>query len=283
MKVLAAAILIVGTICVGVSEAQASPSSTVRAPGYDRLGLIVGRWTIKGREDKFMEVCRWYDGNFHVICETENKRADGAIGYGMSILGYIPVTDTYSYHGMGSNGRNETMTGTFADGILEFTAETVDNGAPALSRVRMGPFSEHEVPFVAESSGDRVNWTTNAKFTYVRLESPNPVAQDTLPLFAVQIRTGARWDAAKPPQEQRHFRDHSANLKRLRDAGHLVAGARYSEVGLVILTAESEAQARAMMDQDPSFEAGIFRYEVHPFDVFYSGSLQGRPRNPDEK
>lgn len=107
---------------------------------------------------------------------------------------------------------------------------------------------------------------------------PSPVATDAMPLFAVQIRTGAKWDATKPPQEQFHFREHSANLKRLRDAGHLIMGARYSDIGLIILAAESEAQARAMMDADPSFEAEIFRYEVHPFNVFYSGSLQAAPR-----
>jgi len=106
---------------------------------------------------------------------------------------------------------------------------------------------------------------------------------NALPLFAVQIRTGDRWDAAKPPQEQLHFRDHSANLKRLREAGNLIMGARYSDVGLIILAAESETQARAMMDEDPSFEAGIFRYEVHHFSVFYPGSLQAAPRKASGK
>jgi hypothetical protein len=34
----------------------------------------------------------------------------------------------------------------------------------------MGPFSGPEVPFVAESSTDRMNWTTDATLTYVRLD-----------------------------------------------------------------------------------------------------------------
>lgn len=105
------------------------------------------------------------------------------------------------------------------------------------------------------------------------------VAQDNpLPLFAVEIRTGAKWDAAKPPQEQAHFREHSQNLRRLREAGHLVMGARYGEVGLVVLAAADAAAARAMMDADPSMEAGTFRYELHPFSVFYGGTLAPRPR-----
>jgi hypothetical protein len=28
------------------------------------------------------------------------------------------------------------------------------------------------------------------------------------------------------------------------------------------------------MEQDPSFAAGTFVYEVHPFNVFYAGELQ---------
>lgn len=122
-----------------------------------------------------------------------------------------------------------------------------------------------------------VSWTSDAG------EPAAAPAVDTLPLFAVQIRTGAKWDAAKAPQEQALFREHSANLKRLRDAGRLIVGARYSDVGLVILAAESEAHARAMMDEDPSFAAGTFRYEVHPFNVFYSGSVQARPARAENK
>jgi hypothetical protein len=123
--------------------------------------------------------------------------------------------------------------------------------------------------------------------TFLALAPEDSVAQpamasepvvEALPLFAVQVRTGPTWDASKPPHEQLHFRDHSANLKRLRDAGHLIVGARYSDLGLIILAAESEAQVRSMMDGDPSFGAGIFRYEVHPFNVFYPGTLKAVPR-----
>lgn len=106
------------------------------------------------------------------------------------------------------------------------------------------------------------------------LGASTALAQETPSLFAVQIRTGEKWDATKPPQEQLHFRAHSANLKRLRDAGQLIVGARYSDVGLIVLEASSETQARAMMDEDPSFAAGIFRYELSPLNVFYPGTLK---------
>lgn len=173
MKAFTAALVIGGAILHSIAGlAQTGTTMIARPSGYDRLGSLVGRWTMKGSEGKFLEACRWYDGNFHVICETEGKRADGSIGRGMSVLGYLPDKDRYTYLGIGSTGRNETMSGTFADGVLEFTAESVENGKTLVSRVRMGPFSGREVPFVAESSADRVNWTVDASFTYVRLDGP---------------------------------------------------------------------------------------------------------------
>jgi uncharacterized protein YciI len=97
-------------------------------------------------------------------------------------------------------------------------------------------------------------------------------------LFAVEIKTGPSWDHNKAPNEQAQFREHSANLKKLRDAGQIVVGARYSDKGLLIFTAKSVAEVKQLMDQDPSISAGTFKYEVHDFNVFYSGTLQARPR-----
>ena len=109
---------------------------------------------------------------------------------------------------------------------------------------------------------------------------PTAASVPELPLFAVEITTGPKWDTTKPPPDQAYFREHSAVLKRLREAGHLVMGARYADKGLVVLAAENEAAARAMMNDDPSMKAGTFKYEVHAFNVFYGGTLQSRPRKP---
>ena len=102
---------------------------------------------------------------------------------------------------------------------------------------------------------------------------PAVAAPSELPLFAVEITIGSKWDQSKPPQEQQFFRDHSLNLKRLRDSGVLIMGARYSDKGLVVLAAQDEAGARAMMDEDPSIKAEVFRYRIHPFSVFYGGTV----------
>jgi uncharacterized protein YciI len=93
-------------------------------------------------------------------------------------------------------------------------------------------------------------------------------------LFAIEITVGPGWDASKPPNAQAYFAEHSANLRRLRESGQLVMGARYSDKGLIVVRADSPDEVHAMMAQDPSIEAGTFRYEVHPFAVFYPGSIE---------
>jgi uncharacterized protein YciI len=105
-------------------------------------------------------------------------------------------------------------------------------------------------------------------------QSQDPaLAPNDLPLFAIEITIGAKWDQSKPPQEQLYFRDHSSNLKKLRDSGALIMGARYSDKGLVVLAAKDETSARAMMDDDPSIRAEIFKYQIHSFNVFYGGTV----------
>ena len=101
---------------------------------------------------------------------------------------------------------------------------------------------------------------------------PSPAAPAT-PLFAAVFRTGPKWDAAKAPGEQAFFRDHSANLAKLRAAGSIVMGARYGDVGLIVVTAATEADARKLFETDPSIAAGTFALDVHRFSVFYPGMV----------
>jgi hypothetical protein len=112
----------------------------------------------------------------------------------------------------------------------------------------------------------------------IGFSAPDTVAQSTGPaaeaeprLFAVEITIGPNWDTSKAPGEQVYFKEHSVNLKRLRDEGHIVMGARYSDKGLIIVSARSSEEVRTMMDQDPSITAGTFVYEVYAFNVFYPG------------
>jgi len=112
-------------------------------------------------------------------------------------------------------------------------------------------------------------------------QSETTTAADAdLKLFAVEVTTGPGWDDSKAPNEQAFFKEHSANLKRLRGEGHIIMGARYSDKGLLIFSALSMDDVRAMMDQDPSMTAGTFVYAVHAFNVFYPGLVQTASNRP---
>lgn len=99
-------------------------------------------------------------------------------------------------------------------------------------------------------------------------------------LYAVELKTGPQWDANKPAHEQSKFREHSANLKAIRDQGRLVLGARYADKGLIIVESATEQEARALFEQDASIAEGVFAYTIFEFNVFYSGTLNARKRTP---
>jgi uncharacterized protein YciI len=129
---------------------------------------------------------------------------------------------------------------------------------------RKGP-----MPFEAFASPEGKNWQWTIE------NYPPPAGAPPLRTFAVEFRTGPAWDKAKPPNEQKHFSDHSANLRKLRQEGRIVLGGRYGEVGLVLLRATSEDDARALVGADPSVTAGVFVAAISPWSTFMGGSVEG--------
>ena len=114
-----------------------------------------------------------------------------------------------------------------------------------------------------------------ASFTVVLNASAQAdVAETPQKRFAVRFTTGPNWDHARPFNEQQHAREHSANLGKLRREGKIIVGARFGEVGLIVLSAGTEDEARAMIEQDPAVKAGIFNYQLDAFAVFYGGELK---------
>lgn len=93
-------------------------------------------------------------------------------------------------------------------------------------------------------------------------------------LYAVVVRTGPAWDAAKPSASQPHFKEHSANIRRLGADGKLALGGRMGDLGLLIVRAGSDAEARALFDADPSVAAGTFRLEVNEWRTFAPGCVE---------
>lgn len=163
MRPLAIAVLLFGGAHAAV--AQDAPG---RLPDHDRLEHFVGRWTERGNEEAFVEVCAWFDGKFHVVCNAERKRADASIGRSLSILGYVP-NEGYVHVGIGNRGGYETLqNGTFQEGVFEFLSTAREGGKSIVTRIRIGPFDEHGFPFVVDTSTDGGPWVAAWKTDYVR-------------------------------------------------------------------------------------------------------------------
>jgi uncharacterized protein YciI len=105
-----------------------------------------------------------------------------------------------------------------------------------------------------------------------------PAAQK---LFAVTITTGPAWDAAKPANEQKFFREHSANLARLRAENVSVLGGRFSDKGFLIVRAADEAAVRAELAKDPSIAAGVFQAAVDEYRPFQHGDTRPPLATPE--
>ena len=97
-------------------------------------------------------------------------------------------------------------------------------------------------------------------------------------LFLIQFTVGYSWVAGKAPGEQTGFGDHSKNLKRLRDEGRIVLGARYAETGLIVLRAASLESAREEIASDPGVKSGIFVFEAAELHPFYDGCLERKAK-----
>ena len=132
------------------------------------------------------------------------------------------------------------------------------------------------IPLVSIAAISALVVACGAQVTTLPPSDVAPAAEVERRLFAVEIKVGPNWDTSKPPNEQAFFKEHSSNLRSLREAGHIVMGARYSDIGLIIFSARSAEDVRALMSQDPSMTAETFKYEVHPLNVFYPGLVQPR-------
>ncbi len=88
-------------------------------------------------------------------------------------------------------------------------------------------------------------------------------------LFVVHFEIGASWNKSLAPSDQPSFREHSANLNRLRNEGTIVFGARYGDLGMIFLKADTLDAAKALVEADPGVRSGLFSYRIAPLRVFY--------------
>jgi hypothetical protein len=80
----------------------------------------------------------------------------------------------------------------------------------------------------------------------VNAQTPN--ASDSL--FIVTYSVGSAWDANKQPNEQLYFKEHAANLSKLRKEGVIKAGARFADKGMIVINTTSLTTAKEIILSD---------------------------------
>ncbi len=88
--------------------------------------------------------------------------------------------------------------------------------------------------------------------------------------FIVHFSLGPNWDQSLSPQDQDGFADHSANMQQLRRQGTTLFGARYQDLGMLIIQSDSIENAEQILMDDPAVLTGIFNYSIAPLNVFYT-------------
>ena len=82
------------------------------------------------------------------------------------------------------------------------------------------------------------------------------------------------------PKESRILNEHFNYLKDLADRGSVILAGRTlntdpSSFGIVIISADSEEEARTIMEQDPAVKYGVMQSKLFPYRV----ALIAKPKN----
>ncbi len=110
-------------------------------------------------------------------------------------------------------------------------------------------------------------------------------AQEPAPQFYLVELHGTRegWPDKMTPDEEKILGEHFVYLKALTAKGTvLMAGPVWGKFGLVVLKVRTEAEARAIMDKEPSVVQKLHTYELYPMVVSLLADFISKSRYPAE-
>lgn len=137
---------------------------------HKKLSALAGRWTILGKEDKYLEICEMYQGGYFLVCNTEFKTNSGGLSKGVSIMGYSTEGKHITYYHYGSSGESQTLKGKIDEaGNFYFEGEEILKGKLTKTRVNMTKSGEN-YNFKEDTSIDNGPWTTSAELVYIRVK-----------------------------------------------------------------------------------------------------------------
>jgi len=151
-------------VLAGPAIAQEMPM-----PGAEqaRIGYYEGTWSYQGEampsqmgpggKIAMTETCRWFEGGFHMICDSKGTTPTGPVS-GHSIMGYDRAEQTYIMYGLNSRGEGYYVKGGVAGAVWTWAAEIMMESTPIKFRATMTEKSPTSYDFQLEAAMGDADW-----------------------------------------------------------------------------------------------------------------------------
>ncbi len=152
--------------------AQAQTTPPQPGPEVKKLGVFAGTWTGEGKAEttpfgkggavRSTMACRWYTGNFHLVCDSEDSGPMGVVK-GLGIYGYDTEKKQYTNYGIDSMGFGGPGTAKLVGNDWTFEGSNTMGGKTFWFRTVVKVVSPTEITFKAEYSEDGKTWKPQAE------------------------------------------------------------------------------------------------------------------------
>jgi hypothetical protein len=160
------------------SRAQDRGAPPRPGPEHARLGFFVGDWSVQseikagpwgpGGKISGRDRCKWMEGRFFVICNTELEGDTGKL-IGLGVLGYDPGSRRYVRAGFHSDGQAVLETGAVEGPTWTFSSDrAAGNNMTVRNRVVFTEKGPGRYDFRIELSPDGARWDTLVEGTAAR-------------------------------------------------------------------------------------------------------------------
>jgi hypothetical protein len=139
------------------------------SPEQQRLSVFIGRWTVEGSENSYLEICDRIQGN-HIQCRAvsaENGKTDTSFSY----LSWSAAENAYVYYGIYGSGSSRTLRGVWDEDKFIFEGKRKNAETTTKWRIYIKPIGKN-LNLYEERSVNGGNWEKRAEILYIRADRP---------------------------------------------------------------------------------------------------------------
>lgn len=159
--------LLAAAVAAHAQEKKAGPPKP--GPEVKKLAYFAGTWTSEGeiKANPIMpagkmtstDVCTWYSGGFHVVCNSKGSGPMGKMS-GLGIMGYNTEEKVYTYNGIDNSGHLDSAKGTTDGKTWSYTSEEKMGGKSIYGRYTISDLQPDSYSFSWAMSEDNKAWST---------------------------------------------------------------------------------------------------------------------------